>query len=216
LPGLSEPTRHRLRRLADKPTDVAELVPGASPPPWTPTRLNQRYQPALHLAEFVLASTSPDPDRGGNAAMNGFVLDMEDVFERFLTRRLHEALAARGFRGHAQERRHRLDEARRITIKPDITVYRRGRLVAVADAKYATLAAGKPDNGHVYQLVAYCTGLGLAHGHLIYAAGEPALTAHVIRFAGMVITAHALDLNQAPEGIAVQIEAMAEWIVRTR
>lgn len=215
LPGLSEQTRSRLRHLADKLSAVSELSVGAPPPRWTPSRLNQRYQPALYLAEMILKATIPDPTRGAVASMNGFVIDMEDVFERFLTLQLRAALAAHGLCGRAQEPRHRLDEAKLITIKPDITVYQGSRLAAFADAKYAKLSAGKPANEHIYQMVAYCAGLGLVHGHLVYAGGEPALTTHTIKLAGLKITAHALDLEMAPDQITAQIATVAESIVHS-
>ncbi len=214
LSKLSEQTRTRLRHQTDKLIAAVVLPRGTPPPLWTPTRLNERYHPALRLAELILRASSPDPGRGGGTTMNGFVVDLEDVFERFLTRHLLQTLARRGLRSAAQ-REHRLDEAQRITIRPDMTVYRNGRVAAVVDAKYAALSAGRPGNEHTYQLVAYCTALGLTHGHLVYAAGEPALTTHTIRTAGSAITAHALDLDQPPERVAAQIDAIGDWIVDT-
>jgi 5-methylcytosine-specific restriction enzyme subunit McrC len=67
--------------------------------------------------------------------------------------------------------RHYLDEAGRAVLKPDI-VWRVGsKVAAVVDAKYkAEKPSGFP-NADLYQLLAYCTVLGLRVGHLVYAAG---------------------------------------------
>ncbi|ACU72431.1 McrBC 5-methylcytosine restriction system component-like protein [Catenulispora acidiphila DSM 44928] len=67
--------------------------------------------------------------------------------------------------------------------------------------------------GRLYQVMAYCTVLRLAHGHLVYAAGEPAIATHTVRAAGLAITAHALDLDQPPTRVEEQIAAIGEWIV---
>ena len=53
------------------------------------TRLNARYQPALALARVVLANTAFEL-REGHVHSASFVLNMNDVFERFV----HEVLAA--------------------------------------------------------------------------------------------------------------------------
>jgi hypothetical protein len=66
---------------------------------------------------------------------------------------------------------HLFDEAGRVRVLPDIVWKTGGTAVAVADAKYkAEKPAGYP-NADLYQLLAYCTALGLRCGHLIYARG---------------------------------------------
>lgn len=53
---------------------------------------------------------------------------------------------------------------------PDLISYRDGRPVAVVDAKYKD--ESPIPNADLYQLLAYTTGLGLQHGHLVYANGR--------------------------------------------
>ncbi|MFI6122877.1 hypothetical protein ACIBCU_24325 [Streptomyces sp. NPDC051064] len=112
---------------------------------------------------------------------------------------LGEALARHGIRCAPQDV-HRLDEARRATFRPDLVLYRGGRPISVMDAKYTFLKVAAPPVDHLYQLLAYCTALGITHGHLIYAATSPGTTPtdHVIRCSPVTITAHALNLNEPP------------------
>ena len=58
---------------------------------------------------------------------------------------------------------------------------------AVIDAKYkAEKPAGYP-NADLYQLLAYCTVLGLRDGHLVYARGNEDPARHVVRQSGVEI-----------------------------
>jgi 5-methylcytosine-specific restriction enzyme subunit McrC len=64
---------------------------------------------------------------------------------------------------------------------------------AVVDAKYkAERPEGFPD-ADLYQMLAYCTVLGLAEGHLVYAKGNEPVMSHQIRRAG--VTIHATRWN---------------------
>ena len=58
------------------------------------TRLNERYESALALAELVLRATSPEP--GGHASSSTFLFDMNEVFESFVTTALTEAFRSYG------------------------------------------------------------------------------------------------------------------------
>uniref|UniRef100_UPI000A969484 McrC family protein n=1 Tax=Streptomyces caniscabiei TaxID=2746961 RepID=UPI000A969484 len=216
LPGVPARTRFALRHLGDHLRGVRLLHPGAPLPRWTPTRLNARYAPALRLAELLLSHRSVQPEGGAPLPTDGFLLDMPAVFERFLTVTLTAALARHGVRCAAQETHHRLDEAARVPFRPDLVLYRGGRPVSVADAKYAYVTPAAPPTSHLYQLLAYCTALGLPHGHLIYAAATPAAglgpAPHVVRRSGITVTAHTLDLAVPPATLLADVTTLAERI----
>ena len=213
LPGVPDRTRRALRHLADHLTGVQPPRPGETPPRWTPNRLNSRYAPALRLAELVLSGRSVRPTGGVSAQADGFLLDMPDVFERFVELALGDALARHRIRCAAQEGHHRLDEAGQVRFRPDLALYRAGRLVSVVDAKYAFLQTSAPRAEHLYQLLGYCTALGLRQGHLVYAAAaQDGPTDHVIRQAGITVTAHALDLGRPPADLLATVAALAERI----
>lgn len=216
LSGVPVRTQQTLRHLADRLTGVRPLHPGAPLPRWVPSRLNSHYTRVLRLAELVLSARSVQPAGRTSTAADGFLLDMPDVFERFLTVALGGVLARRGIRCAAQEGHHRLDEARRVRLRPDIVLYRAGRPVSVVDAKYVFLDTPAPSTDHLVQLLGYCTALGLPHGHLVYAAtdrGGP--TDHVLRRAGITVTAHALDLSRPPAEVLSAVGALADRITQT-
>lgn len=153
----------------------------------------------------MLAGTSIETPTGEVSA-NGFLLDMWRVFEDFVTVAFREQIEPHyGGRIIAQQRHH-LDEAGQVELRPDILWQERGFTRAVIDAKYTTKS--RPD--HLYQLLAYCTTLGLTSGHLVYAAG--ATQQHTVRRAGIQITCHTLNLNQPPTELLRHIRALAHEI----
>ncbi|MFF4559452.1 McrC family protein [Streptomyces sp. NPDC001435] len=208
LPGVPREVRRRLLHQRARLIDVTAVVRGQPLPGWRPTRLNARYHHALHLARAVLEDTSAEHAPGG-LHIDGFVFDMNKLFEDFVTVALREA-----FHGSVHTCRfqdpHHLDEASAIRMKPDFVLYGPDRRpCAVVDAKYkAEKRGGYPDDD-LYQMLAYCTALGLDEGHLVYAKGNAPHAAHRVRHAGIVIHQHALDLDQEPSGLLGDIATIA-------
>ena len=130
------------------------------------TRLNEHYRPALRLARLVLANLTLQ-DVVGETQASSFMLDMNELFERFVTERLRRALRGRlDVKGQHQDR---LDEKRYVTIRPDLLFSANGTPSFVADIKYKLTddtATGR--NADYYQLLAYTTALDLPEGVLIY------------------------------------------------
>ncbi|MCM1946134.1 McrC family protein [Streptomyces sp. G2] len=214
LPGVPGEVRHRLLHQRARLADADLLVRGRPLPKWQPTRLNVRYHQALHLARVVLDGTSVEHAVGG-LRVDGFVFDMNKLFEDFVTVALREACRARGHVARLQDFHH-LDEAAAIRMKPDLVLYGPGgAMCAVVDAKYkAEKRNGFPD-ADLYQMLAYCTALGLPEGHLVYAKGNAAHAAHTVRHAGIVIHQHALDLDQEPPGMLADIQEVADLLIST-
>jgi 5-methylcytosine-specific restriction enzyme subunit McrC len=211
LPGVAPKVRARLRGLRQVLAEVTPLTRGARLPGWQPSRLNQRYNVALWLAELLLADNALDQARG-SVRVSGFLVDMAKVFEDFVTATLTQALEARGGTCRPQDP-HDLDVAGRVRMNPDLVWYRSGLPAVVVDAKYkAEKPSGFP-NADVYQLLAYCTALGLSEGHLVYAEGNEATTSHEVRNAGVTIHAHALDLDVAPDALLGRVDDLADRLV---
>jgi 5-methylcytosine-specific restriction enzyme subunit McrC len=211
IPRVDSESQQMLRRLLRDFADVTVIPRGSPTPSWEPTRLNARYHAALRLASLVLDATSVEHETG-NVAVNGFLLDMPSLFERFVTVALREAITTRfGGRVEGQVRYH-LDQAGQVPLRPDIVWKVSGTPAAVIDAKYkAEKPAGYP-NADLYQLLAYCTILGLPVGHLVYARGNASPARHVIRQSGIEILCHAIDLSQPPEQLIGQMSDLAELV----
>lgn len=215
VPRVDAESQRMLRRLLRDFADVTPLSRGDPVPRWTATRLNVRYHPALRLAELVLRATSVEHGPGG-MAVNGFLLDMPKLFEDFVTVALREALVA-GYGGRvADQDRSYFDEATQVVLRPDIVWKIGGSAVAVLDAKYkAEKPAGYP-NADLYQMLAYCTALGLRNGHLVYAKGNEDPARHVVRRSGIEIFCHAVDLDQPPDLLLARMSDLATIIAASR
>lgn len=212
VPRVGEKARRRLAALRVRLADVNMPVRGTRLPSWQPNRLNARYHTALRLAEIVWRATSPEHTPGAVLA-SGFLFDLWKVFEDFLTVALSEELHAR--HGGAAQRQYpcHLDEARAVRMKPDLVWQRRGRPAAVVDAKYKQEKPGGYPDADLYQVLAYCTALRLSRGHLVYALGNADPARHAVRYAGIEIVCHALDLAVPPAKLLAQVADLAEELV---
>lgn len=209
-PGVSDTARRALQRLRLQLADVTPLVRGVALPRWVPSRLNVRYQPALRLADLILAGDSFE-QRVADLRVSGFVVTMWKVYEDFVCVALTEALEARGGRAREQRVRH-LDEAKAVAMKPDLLWSSGAQTLAVVDAKYNAEKYDGFPNADLYQLLAYCTVLGLAEGHLVYAAGNEPQTSHKVAGADVAIYCHTLDLGLAPAALLQQVDGLAARI----
>ncbi|GAA2207726.1 McrBC 5-methylcytosine restriction system component [Nonomuraea monospora] len=208
LPDIAETTITLLRHLSGRLVGVVPVRPGAPLPPWRPTQLNERYAPALKLAELILSGASLQQEGSRAIKIDGFVMNMAKIFERFLTRQLAAGLSPHNFRCVAQQG-HQLDQQLRVLFQPDILICRDGRPFVVVDAKYRTLD-GAPPTEHLFQLISYCTALGLTEGHLVYASGTPSAQPYRIKNSDISVHAHVLDLGQRPADLASAVAALAD------
>lgn len=208
---LSASVRQGLQRLRLQLAGVSEFRRGDMVPRWQATRLNTRYQAPLHLAEVILAGDSFE-QRVGDLEVSGFVFDMWKIYEDFVSVALREAMASYGGSASMQHRMH-LDEADQVEMRPDFLWTGFDGRQIVVDAKYkAEKPAGFPQ-ADLYQLLAYCTVLGLKKGHLVYARGNEVEVAHTVRGAGVAITCHTLDLDQPPDQLLDQVAALGARLV---
>lgn len=204
-PGLHHRHRAAFQRLRTQFADV-ELPTAGVLPTWVPTRLNVRYQPALELAELILAGHSFE-QRVGDLLVTGYLFNMATIFEDFVVVALSEALKPYG--GRTRRYSTYLDEAEQVPMKLDFVWLVDDQPVIVADAKYkAEKPSGFP-NADLYQMLAYCTVLGLGEGHLIYAKGNERAREHVVRLSGIRLVTHTVDLTEPPAVLISSVETMA-------
>ena len=205
------------------------------------TRLNEHYKPALRLARLVLANLTLQ-DAVGATQASSFMLDMNDLFERFVTERLRRAL--RGRLEVKDQHRDRLDEDHRVAIRPDLLFSSQGTARFVADIKYKLTDDGAGGRtADYYQLLAYATALDLPEGVLIYClnanlpdgpddngsiAGSPrryategsaspgaaAVSSVRVRHAGKVLHTYALDLSGTTDDVDKNVRELADWIAQ--
>ena len=177
------------------------------------TRLNEHYRPALLLARLLLDNLTLVDQAGGTSAAC-FMVDMNYLFERFITERLRRALQGR-LAVDSQKGTH-LDEGRKVRMRPDL-VFRRpgsGSDVYVGDIKYKLTKEAQGYNADYYQLLAYTTALDLPEGVLIYCRapdGRPAGEV-TVRHACKKLFVRAVDLTGCACKVAKELECLADWI----
>ena len=238
VPDVPHDDRRRLRRLLAALDGVAEPTASVALDRLDRiqyTRLNEHYRPALRLARLILANCTLQDQHGGTAA-SAFMLDMNQLFEDFVTSRLQRVLRGQ-LDVRAQMRAH-LDDDCRVPIQPDLVFECQGRRAGVADLKYKLADSGTSTadtvgpiarHGDYYQLLAYVTALGLPEGTLIYCAdvnddeavkqkvpnGSLDTSTITVRHAGTRLHAIAIDLSGSPCNIDAQITALAEHLLGT-
>lgn len=214
VPRLRPGASARLSHLDNRLDGVAVLRRGAPLPGWRPTRLNARYVPALRLAELVIRSTSAQVGEGG-VEIAAFVVSMWKVFEDFVTTALREAIAGRGRRAVPQKRwwfdEPRADRASRVPMAIDLLEYGDAGPLMVYDAKYkATSGDGRYPNADFYQMLAYCTTVGLDRAVLVYAQGGRPLDRRVAN-SSVTIREWPLDLSLSPAEMLASIGRAVDW-----
>lgn len=219
---LSSGTRRRLGRI-DALLDGVSLCgyPRNAVPEVKFDRLNGHYEAVVALARLVLRYGAHEAERGGVRA-SGFTMDMNQVFQEFVTAALREKLGLSN--GAFGERWvNSLDVEEKIRLNPDLVWQEGGRCVFVGDAKYKRIPnreradrapnAERASNADLYQILAYATALDLPGGMLIYAKddqSEANETTYTVRHAGKRLQVAALDLSGKLDAVLARVGAIAE------
>lgn len=192
------------------------------------TRLDEHYRPAVELARLIIENTTLDLSPG-SASGASFLVDMNEVFEKFVYVGLREAL-------NLDEGLWRLgevltlDKKQCIKIKPDLSWWPSAdskapasRPYFVGDAKYKQLDESsyrnqrRPNfqNADIYQMLAYCLAAGLPSGLLIYAAeemGKIHADEYTIQNSKTRIEVTSLDLSGSPTEILGEVKRLSKKV----
>lgn len=129
-------------------------------------RRNSRYRPVHELSKLVLRGLAFDDMYDTSAGqVTAFMLDMNVIFEKFVTRLVEESLRGSGLRPSRQAPVRaviRNDESgRSYTIRPDLVIEEvaTSRLVPI-DIKYKLYGDKKLSTSDIYQLFLYAYALG--------------------------------------------------------
>lgn len=160
-------------------------------------RFNVAYEPVHRLCRLFLEGASLSEELG-SFDKRAFLVDMNTLFERFVTRVL-QTRCPPGMRVRDQVRLH-LDEERTIPIRPDLVVQAGRTVVRVADCKYKP-ARDDFRSSDVYQLLAYCTVTGAQEGVLIYPRTELPFDTNKVRIheSRVSVCQIAVDLGVGPD-----------------
>ena len=217
----SRDARRGLGRIAATLDNVSLTEFRAKEPP-APRfdRLNEHYRGVVALSRLILRLSAFESRRGTAARAAGFLINMNDLFQRFVTRALREKLRASDatLRSDANlPRKLTLDEAGRVSLLPDLTWWEGGACLFVGDVKYKKVSdGGGVPNADLYQLLAYAAALGLPGGTLIYAKGESEEGEHIVRHVGKRLRVAALDLSGDLNAVLRRVDVLASAIAAAR
>ncbi len=174
-PLLSETSRAALHRslagfaeVSSVPLDASAFTAAA------PDRQTEAYRPLWELCR-LLADGLPAGAKLGETRCHAFLLDMEQVFECYVARQLRAS-----FRADEQadaltvvvqpwfQAAPRAEGQPDLHFRPDLTLSRAGQRIAALDTKWKRLPRERLLAPDVYQVLAYCTLLGLRHALLVY------------------------------------------------
>ena len=127
-----------------------------------------------------------------------FLIDMNKLFEAFVTQVLRE-LAGRRVTVDVQVPLY-LGHEQKVLVRPDILVSRGEAVELVADCKYKRLEPSEFKNHDLYQMLAYCTATQVQRGLLIYPSHAAAVQDEIqIHNTQTIVQQATIDLGK--EGI---------------
>jgi 5-methylcytosine-specific restriction enzyme subunit McrC len=144
-------------------------------------RLNSRYRKVHDWCRLFIDLLSISHKPGERLKFYGYLLDMNELFERFVISAFERAEESVPLVSVKRHRRCDLDLDGRVKIDPDLTLEGPNRSMVAVDAKYKRTkgqeTAKHPD---LYQVISYCVAMGLTdqastptpQGILVYPAAE--------------------------------------------
>ena len=180
-------------------------------------RLNEHYRHAVGLARLILRHSAFESDRGVVRA-SGFLMDMNILFQEFVTQALRETLgvSARTLRADSGVRDITLDEEKKVALRPDLSWWDSGVCKFVGDAKYKNITGKSVPNVDLYQMLAYATALDLPGGLLIYAKGEADTATYQVKHTDKRLEVAALDLSGSLDTILERVGDLANNVKALR
>jgi len=209
--GLSRRLTGRLLAL-DSQLDSIERIHfrSADVDRFTYNRQSMDYQSIHRLCRLFLDGASLSED-AGDRSFDGFLFDMNVLFEQFITRALKQRLGL-PFRLDDQVQV-KLDRENTVRIRPDLVISRDGTRVLVADCKYKRLHTGEHRHHDLYQLLAYCTAFELREGLLIYPRHLADLSTQIsVRGIDVRLREYSVDLGGSTVEVTMELDQLADRI----
>ena len=207
--------RQGLGSLAAMLEEVSSVdFPPSNVPSVRYDRLNEHYRGVVELSRLILRHGAFQPHRGAVRA-SGFLMDMNVVFQEFVTEALRDTLKASPA-VFGEKSIPSLDYKGRIHLRPDLTWWDGRSCVFVGDAKYKKITHTSIPNADLYQLLAYTTALDLPGGLLIYAKGEDEPREYRVRHGGKRLEVAALDLEGTLGEVLSRVKDLSEQVMALR
>ena len=134
-------------------------------------RLTESYHPLLELCRLLTESLACGAT-AGTSLRPSFLIDMERVFERYVTQGVVAAFRRCGPFDVSVQPLYRANQPVAgqpdIQLRPDVVIHGDGRPLLVVDAKWKRLLGSPLVTPDLYQVLAYCTTLPVRRALLVY------------------------------------------------
>jgi 5-methylcytosine-specific restriction enzyme subunit McrC len=178
--------------------------------------LPEGYRPLLELCALLAAGLGPS-QRAGDHSVPSFLIDLERLFEEFLSRALHAEFDSKGRYSVTSQRQYNIapdDPALHpLTFTPDIVIEKDQEPWCILDAKWKDLRGG-PEARDVEQVVAYGTALGCFDVRLVYPGQRFRAVRYVVGKRGMRLTIHTLAVGRGQEARRQSLQRLIRSICR--
>jgi 5-methylcytosine-specific restriction enzyme subunit McrC len=214
VPSVPEATRRSLMRQLTRFEGVAEgFVDPTAIDRFHFDRLTARFEAVARLGALVLRGATLLHRYGGVSA-SAFLLDMNDLFQRFVTDRLARALRGRLEVTPDPRSKMFLGQGRKVTMYPDLLFRKDGSAVYVGDVKYK-VSVGTARNADYYQLLAYLTATHLQEGVLIYCRtdGDDEPYRVVVKPSGQRLDVYRVNLTGTADALEESLKELALHLV---
>jgi 5-methylcytosine-specific restriction enzyme subunit McrC len=172
---------------------------------WEADRSPAAYLPLLDLCRVLADSSHQAPGgRPGTTLGPTFLLDLERVFERYVTRGIKNAFAGKGRFSVSEQLSQSFDPVESgqpgLLMRPDVTVFEGSEPRSVLDAKWKRLPPHGKVTADLYQLLAYCTAIGASRGGLVYPGRADHCRTYRLARTGVRIEVRTLRITAGPAG----------------
>ena len=174
-------------------------------------RLNAHYGEVMALSRLILRHGAYESGRGA-VRVCGFVMDMNVIFQEFVTVALRESLGISDDSIFGERNIRSLDTSGKVHLRPDLTWWEGSRCVFVGDVKYKNLTGRAVPNSDMYQLLAYSTALDLPGGLLVYAKDQAEARTYHVRHSSAVLEVAALDISGTLDKALDRVERLADKV----
>jgi 5-methylcytosine-specific restriction endonuclease McrBC regulatory subunit McrC len=174
------------------------------------------YRPLLDLCRLVAEGLHPAANSGSTPGPT-FLLDLERVFERYVTRGVTEAFAG-DQRRVVEQARHTASEPvagqTAIELCPDVTIWQGEQVCCVVDAKWKQLPPEGRLTSDVYQVLAYCAGLGTRRAVLVYPGRRDGCRTYRLPQTGIRVEVRTLRVTASAEACRRSLRRLGRGIRR--
>jgi 5-methylcytosine-specific restriction enzyme subunit McrC len=168
------------------------------------------YRSLLDLCQLLMEGSTTNQEAGPTPAP-AFLLDMDRIFERYVTRGMVEAFRDCPELSTTIQPLHPLSPPQPgqpdVSLRPDITIDRGGCPVLILDAKWKRLGQTVVTTD-LYQVITYAAALGVDHAVLVYPGRQDGLWTYPLMHSRARIDVRTLCVTASPRVCLKSLEGL--------